>query len=893
MQNQAPPSATKSESPLIIEQPTSQPLNTQGLNIGFDLIALLLVTAAVFAGAFSSSVYFSSPDRKIFFALILLGLGIGVLRSNWYSDQPKAGLRHWWLGYAVSAALLLMGILNSLPVLVSIALSIVIAVWCSGRMRGEPMSRGVFLGSAFLFSFALDVFGKQGFFTWLDSVTLSSTSLLADAIDQPHVRTNGTILFKQGAADHFASIGVWDSAVALLGVSLFCTFAFRRGLLAATLGIFLTVATWVACRSIAWLVLSSLSARSGTWYEWSFVIELTVFAVGAFWVVGLDQLLGECLKPIPFERVDPDYPLLPYLWNWICALPQVILRIPKENKIALRWRTRVKKAGKKPSLKTDYDWFRFELVDLILKPIGIVGSGMDTARAWRISRNWKLLFVCLPLVIALLAVYGKVGVSLFKRKDTQTPIYAAESIGMCSTKSLEIVCHKRQETAFVLATGLTSLKLPGDDEIEASDTTLRYVELLCKRILEMEPNNQLAKYRLGLILSIRNQPVEAETVMREIVDGKRGDFPQASAWLSKSLSIQKGEGKEIAKQDLIDQLDAACKGKEVDFRLLSLYGQLLLEQGENAKAIEVTKKAVALKPDFVLQLARLYSKIGDEAGKIAAANQAEDYFSAKINFVNEMEADRLAVAEARVLSNRLVKAAEVLSEGLRQKLGGEATVRELSEIQGMIYRQSIRKRDDGQYDVDLSLLEVMADTDPENPTVSSEIANLLTYKVIPTQKLLDVFKKQVADGVCSISSLLVLGDVNYKTGNLKEAERYWALAVEKEPNNPVALNNLAICLVELSSENAERAMELVVQANEQSPDDANVLDTWGLVLMAANRPKEAVNKLERAIQTNPERIETRRKLKTVYESLGMKEMAELQVKQVQRLEESAAKNAGN
>jgi Flp pilus assembly protein TadD len=88
-------------------------------------------------------------------------------------------------------------------------------------------------------------------------------------------------------------------------------------------------------------------------------------------------------------------------------------------------------------------------------------------------------------------------------------------------------------------------------------------------------------------------------------------------------------------------------------------------------------------------------------------------------------------------------------------------------------------------------------------------------------------------------------------------------------------------------------MDLVVQANEQSPDDANVLDTWGLVLMAANRPKEAVNKLERAIQTNPERIETRRKLKTVYESLGMKEMAELQVKQVQRLEESAAKNAGN
>jgi tetratricopeptide (TPR) repeat protein len=893
MQNQAPPSPPQMASQPATEQPKIQPVYTKGLNIGFDFIAFLLVSATVLAGAFSSSAYSSSPDRRIFLVMILLGLLIGLLRSKWRSNKPTSQLWILWLGYAASTAFLLLGILNSSPAIASIALSLVVVVWCLGRMRGEPPSRSVFFAAAILFPFVLELYAKRGYFDWLDSLTLSVTSLLADAMKLPHARTDGLILFKLGAADHFASVGVWDSAVALMGVSVFCTFAFKRGLVAATLGMFLTVSTWVACRSISWIVLTTLSTRTGTWVEWSSSIESMVFAIGAIWVVCLDQFLGECLRPIPFERVDPDYPLLAYIWNWICSLPQVILRIPKENKISLRWRTRVKLAGKKSSLKTDYDWFRFELRDLIFKPIGFLGTSMDTSRSWRISRNWKLLFVSLPLMVLLLAVYGYIGVSLFNRKDIQTPIYAAESLNLCSTKSLEIACHTRQESGFVLATGLPSLKFPGDYEKEASVNTLRYVELLCKRILDIEPNNQLAKYRLGLILSIRNEFVEAEAVMREIVDGKRGEFPQASAWLSKALSIQKSEGKEIAKQDLSDQLDAACKAKEVDFRLLILYGQLLLEQGEKSRAIEVTKQAVALKPDFILELARLYSKIGDEAGKIAAANQAEDYFAAKINFANEKESDRLAVAEARVLANRLDKACEVLSEGLRLKLGGVATSRQLSEVQGMIYRKSIRKLDDGKYDLDLGLLEAMADTDPENPTVSSEITNLLTYNVKPTKKLLDVFKNQMASGVTSFSSLLQLGESYYKIRNLNEAERFWALAVAKEPNNPVALTKLATCLVELSPENAERAMEMVVHANELSPGNVDVLDTWGVLLIAANRPKEAVNKLELALRTNQERIETRRKLKSVYDSLGMKEMAELQAIQIQRLEESAAKPLDN
>lgn len=664
-------------------------------------------------------------------------------------------------------------------------------------------------------------------------------------------------------------------------------------MLAGSLGIFLAIASWVAFRSAAWLTLSSLSTSYGTWFGWTSTVELIVFAIGMLWVVGLDQFLGEIFRPIPFDRVDPEFPLLSYGWNWICSLPIVVLRIPKANRIALRWCTRVKQAGKNPSLKTDFDWFRFEVLDLVWKPIGIIGSGIDAFRAWRSTRSWLVLFLSLPFLLLLATVYCNAGFTLFKRKDVQTPIYAAESLKLCSTKSLELACHQSQEQDFIQATGLASMKPVGDGERDISPTTQRYVELLCKRILAVEPSNQLAKYRLGLILTLGNKLDEAEVLMREIVDQKRGDFPQANSWLVKALSIQKGAGKEIGKADLINQLDAACKWKEVDFRLLFLYGRLLLEQGDKTKAIEVTRNAVSVRPDYILELARLYERIGDEAGKVAAANQAEDYFAAKINFPDEKEVDRLAVAEARILANRLDDAAGVLTEGVRQNLGGEKTVRQLSEIQGMIYRRSIRKLDDGEYELDLGLLETMADTDPENPTVSIEIANLLGYKKKPSKKLLDVLKKQIASGVIGVPSLLVLGDWYYLSKNLKEAERFWGMAVEKDPNNYIVLNNLATCLVELSPSNADRALELVVRANSIAPSNADVLDTWGWVLMIANRPKEAVNKLELVLSWDKGRIDTRRKLKTVYESLGMTEMAELQSKQIRKLEELEAKNAND
>ena len=191
-----------------------------------------------------------------------------------------------------------------------------------------------------------------------------------------------------------------------------------------------------------------------------------------------------------------------------------------------------------------------------------------------------------------------------------------------------------------------------------------------------------------------------------------------------------------------------------------------------------------------------------------------------------------------------------------------------------MYLNSIRKNDDGKYEADLTLLERVADTDPSNPNLSNEIARLLPFKVKPTTKLMDLLRSQIRLGITGAPSLLLLGETAYEGGDLKEAQRYWELAIAKDPDNFGALNNLAFCLVAISASNAERSLELVSRANSISPNNADILDTWGEILAIANRTKEAVNKFERAIRIDINRIETRRKLIAAYEALGMSELAE-------------------
>ena len=856
-----------------------------------DATAISLLSVALYFGLDSWKNWFSSPDRKLFSVCVFMGIMIAIVRSNWRGQQTSWKICFAWAFLVVACLLICASAAVSNPILGGIACGAVLAAWCIGRIRGESVFNGIFLGSMFVLPFLIDSMENRGDFEQLKSFTVTVTSLLADAVSQPNARDEGTVLFVRGIADHFSTIGALDSVLGLFGVAMFCTLAFRRCLMASCLTLTLSVFAWIAVRSIAWVTLAYLANRNETWYSWSFELEIGLFLIGCALVFSLDQFSATIFKPSPFDYFNPESPLGAFAWNWLCGLPNLVLRIPKQNKIVLRWKARLRLAGKKSSFYSDCKWMKIEFLDLLFNPMRAIGSLIDAVRAWRYSRRWKRFFSHLPAFALLLAVYTSIAFASSKRTESHTQFLSRESERLCATETLEAACKELQESDFCKVIGANYV-LNAEALTALPDTTKRQVEFQSKRILSAEPKNQIARYRLGMIYALSGKTKEAMNEMDELTGGKSGEFPPADAWLAKALIGLRVDGQDVSIPDLLRHLDNARKWNQIDSRLPFVYARMLEERGEISKAVFVVQKAVDAEPKFRLELAKLYTRVGDHEGRRKAANQAEEYFLLKTNSENENESDRLAVADARLLAERPQEAIAILEEGLRHKLGGEKTRRKLSDIRLALYQESIRKGEDGKYSLDLSLLEKAAESDSENPAISSEIAGLLQYNVrLPeASKLLEVMKKQIALNIVSVPSLLIIGEEYFKKGELKNAQYFWELAFNKEPENFTVLNNLATCLVAIAPSNAERALELVTKAIAISPNNADILDTWGEVLVAAKRPKEAINKYELAIRKDTNRLDTRKKYLAVLLSLGMDEDARVQEKIIREMELANSKS---
>ncbi len=850
----------------------------------FDVAGITLTSAAFYVGLDAWKDWFSTPDRSLFSVFILVGVLITLIRSHWHGGLSKSRIWSMRITCVLASMLICGGVALSNPMWSGIACSLSIAAWCMGRIRGETIMHALFIGSMLVVPFAFEAMESRGDFEQLQSFAVDMTSLLADAVSEPNARENNTILFKNGIADHFASIGTWESVIGLLGVSLFVVLAFRRSLLSSACLLSSTAVVWVAIRSVAWVTISYLANRYGTWYPWSFGLELGLFLAGVVLVLSLDQFFASIFKPIPFELFNAESPLGAFLWNWLCCLPNLILRIPKQNKISLRWRQRLHLAGKKPSFRTDMKWLRIEFFDLLLHPIGAIGSLIDAVRGWRYSRSWKSFFCNLPTLVLLIALFVTMAFSASKRNDKQTQFVLNESLKLCSTESLEAACSQRQELDFCKSIGSTPIL--NETNTKVPESIRSQVEFQCKRVLTANPNNQVAKYRLGMIYALNNNSKEAFREMKEA--SKIGDFPQADAWLAKTLISSRATGPAAHLQELLVHLENAYRWPKIDFRLPFYYSRLLEERGERTKAIFIARQAVAANPDWILELAKLYSRVGDEEALKKTANEAEAYFYARMNRDNEKESDRLAVSDARLLTERPKEAAAVLEEGLIRNPDAKTLRRQLSKIQVMMYRVANVDFEKAEVKVDFSLLEKAAKTDPQNPDVSVEIAKLIPFGKRPTPDLMEVLKDQVQRGITSVPTLLLLGEGFYERKNLPAAQKYWELALDKEPENFAVLNNLATCLIAISESNAERALELISRANSLCPANADILDTWGEILIAAKKPQDAINKLEMVIKIDPKRMENRKKLVTAYHAVGMTKYEEAQLKVIEDMEQAMA-----
>ncbi len=140
-----------------------------------------------------------------------------------------------------------------------------------------------------------------------------------------------------------------------------------------------------------------------------------------------------------------------------------------------------------------------------------------------------------------------------------------------------------------------------------------------------------------------------------------------------------------------------------------------------------------------------------------------------------------------------------------------------------------------------------------DPLTADEHDNL--GRVYESQGKFDLALEQYREALIKdkkhLPSLLLLGDLSFRTSNYPEAESAYTKALKLDPKNGDVMNNLAWVYLR-TGKNLDKAKELVTQALTINPAHRPYyLDTLGVVFLKLGNAAEAITVLHEAADTLP------------------------------------------
>jgi cellulose synthase operon protein C len=314
-----------------------------------------------------------------------------------------------------------------------------------------------------------------------------------------------------------------------------------------------------------------------------------------------------------------------------------------------------------------------------------------------------------------------------------------------------------------------------------------------------------------------------------------GDLRKSSAELLKAIFLRKDDPRfyelyinlalkagELSNAELY--IDALQKLLPNEWPTVELQSQLLYARKKYPEMVNLLKKYAAGPAD---------AKEKPEAGqfrKYLVAKQFE-VFANKLTRDEQSAAASQFFSEAESLFNQIVKVSPDETMVLVEFLAGTKQIDRALDLLKKHGPSSSASR----------IINVVRKIS-RNPLASSEQLRRLQDQVTQFQGL--VVDKSLNDPGMSI--LLTLADLMSWRGDNEEAQAIYQDVLKKSPNNIYALNNLAVLLA-LNSGSHLAAMPLVNSAIENGGPMDSLLDTRGLVQLAAGQSGAAVADFKRAI----------------------------------------------
>lgn len=157
----------------------------------------------------------------------------------------------------------------------------------------------------------------------------------------------------------------------------------------------------------------------------------------------------------------------------------------------------------------------------------------------------------------------------------------------------------------------------------------------------------------------------------------------------------------------------------------------------------------------------------------------------------------------------------------------------------------------GEEDQAGKLLERLAKAHPNSDKPYLMLGKLAIDSEKDPSSAIQYFQRAVDGNPQSVSAHLGLADVYERVGRDDLAEKNYQEALEIEPDNVFALNNLAF-LYARSDENLDKALSLARRARKLAPNDSDVLDTLAFIHLKKGAFLLAQKSLLEAYDKDPE-----------------------------------------
>ncbi|RPH67080.1 MAG: PEP-CTERM system TPR-repeat protein PrsT, partial [Burkholderiales bacterium] len=415
-------------------------------------------------------------------------------------------------------------------------------------------------------------------------------------------------------------------------------------------------------------------------------------------------------------------------------------------------------------------------------------------------------------------------VGRLEKKEPKNPVSASLRGAVLSARG-DI---KGARSAFEQALALDPAYFPAAANLAAfdlrdnrpGDARQRYRSVLAK-----DPKNSQAAVAVALLTAHTGGP--REQVLDELKQAREAN-PEAVLPILATARYLIETG---APKDAIPMLQEAANRNTENTQILDVLATGFVRSGQRAQAISTWEKILRLDPKAVLAQVRI-GEAQLAGGDLEAALASFRKAAAIAPQAVEPQVGMAAVLHQQGKKDEAMRIAARMRANDKQKVAGAVLEGDLLAADGDWAEASDRYR--GAFAQQRSLqIGVKAHRALRTAKRDAEAETFL--------------RDWVRAEPANLRLRLYAGEADTVRERWKQAFEHYAVVLEKEPKNALALNNAAWALHELKD---ARALDHARRAYEAAPKSASIVDTYGVILSAAGDPK-GLGLLRQAVDIAP------------------------------------------